>query len=39
MTNDPAWLGHARAELGVRETPGPVSPKRVLQYSEMADMR
>lgn len=38
MTSEPSWLSHARAELGVKETPGPVSTKRILEYRAMADM-
>lgn len=34
----PAWLLHARAELGVHETPGPVSTARILAYRDTADL-
>lgn len=34
--NDPAHLAWARAELGVKETPGPVSTKRIQQYRDIA---
>lgn len=39
MSNDPAWLVHALAELGVKETPGPVSTKRIIEYRTMAGCR
>ena len=33
---DTDWLAWARGELGVRETPGPVSTKRILDYRAIA---
>jgi uncharacterized protein (TIGR02594 family) len=36
---DPPWLAWARAELGVRETPGPVSTKRIMEYRAIAGIR
>lgn len=36
---EPAWLVRARAELGVRETPGPKSTARILQYRDMAGVK
>ena len=34
----PAWIVAARQELGVRETPGPVSTRRIMDYRTMADL-
>lgn len=34
---DPAWLIWARGELGVRETPGPVSTRRILEYRKLGE--
>lgn len=39
MTNEPAWLVQARAELGVHETPGPVSTKKIMDYRIEAGIR
>jgi uncharacterized protein (TIGR02594 family) len=33
---EPAWLAWATGELGVRETPGPVSTKRIVEYRRIA---
>lgn len=35
---DPTWLTAARAELGVHETPGPVSTPRIMAYRNIADL-
>jgi uncharacterized protein (TIGR02594 family) len=38
MTIEPAWLLRARQELGVHETPGPVSSPKVEAYRAMAGL-